>query len=365
VEHPHQSSELAMARIITDFASYLIHPDTTLREVMARINQLIPPMLIVATEDRRFLGTITDGDIRRALLRGGDETSSAQSIMQANSITGFISNPQDNRRKLDALEATIRFLPVLENDRRIAHLLLEDGTNLRSVTALVMAGGFGRRLGDLTVTTPKPLLHVKGRPILDHVLGSLEDAGIRKIFVSTHYLADKIEKFIAARDNFAEISLIHEERPLGTGGSIGLLPAECRCEGEVVVLNGDLISDVSFDGLLAFHRSLNHNATVCVKEHRTRIEFGVVRFNDNSEFERIDEKPELSHFIAAGIYLLDSEVCSLAQPGAHLDMPDLVNRACGLGFRVGVFPVHERWADIGRPKDLHSANEVKRQGSEL
>jgi dTDP-glucose pyrophosphorylase len=350
-----------LARTITDFASYLVGPELRLRDVMARINQLIPPMLIVASEDRRFLGTITDGDIRRLLLRGGGNDSLAREIMQPHSTTGLVSTPQDNRRKLDALVATIRFLPVLNEDGTVAHLLLEDGPGLRSITALVMAGGFGRRLGDLTRTTPKPLLPVAGRPILDHVLESLESAGIRRIFISTHYLADQIESFVEKRDSIAKVRLVHETAPLGTGGAIGLLPSEYRTEGDLIVLNGDLISDVSFDGLVAFHRAHGHNATICVKEHRTPIEFGVIHFSDNNEFERIEEKPELSHFIAAGIYILDPAIAGLTKPGVRTDMPDLLNRARDVGLKVGVFPVHEHWIDVGRPRDLASA---EKHGSE-
>jgi NDP-sugar pyrophosphorylase family protein len=283
--------------------------------------------------------------------------------MQQHSTTGLVSTPQDNRRKLDALVVTIRFLPVLNADGTLAHLLLEDGPGLRAITALVMAGGFGRRLGDLTQTTPKPLLPVQGRPILDHVLESLENAGIRRIFVSTHYLADQIESFVGTRDSIARIKLVHEDEPLGTGGAIGLLPPEHRAEGDLIVLNGDLISDVSFDGLVAFHRAHDHNATICVKEHRTRIDFGVIHFSDDNEFERIEEKPEISHFIAAGIYLLDPAVAGLAKPGARADMPDLLNRARDVGLKVGVFPVHEHWVDVGRPKDLQSADKAGARGT--
>jgi dTDP-glucose pyrophosphorylase len=348
-----------MARIISDIDSYLVGPDTALRDVMARINQAVPPMLIVASDQRQFLGTITDGDIRRALLRGGGNENCARDIMQSQSITGLIAESQDNRRKLDALATTIRFLPVLNADGTVAHLLLEDGPGLRSITALVMAGGFGRRLGHLTLKTPKPLLPVQGRPILDHVLESLENAGIRRIFVSTHYLAEQVENFIAKRDSIANIGIVHEPTPLGTGGAIGLLPSEYRTDGDLIVLNGDVISNVSFDGLVAFNRSHEHNATVCVKEHRTRIDFGVIRFSDESEFERIDEKPELSHFIAAGIYLLDPSVTGLIRPGDRIDMPDVFNRAHEIGLKVGVFPVHENWVDVGRPKDLAFADSKK------
>jgi dTDP-glucose pyrophosphorylase len=352
-----------MARTITDFASYLIGPSLSLRDVMARINQSVPPMLIVVDDNRKFLGTVTDGDIRRALLRGAGIDSLARAVMQPHSTVGSVATPQENRRKLDGLVTTIRFLPVLDTDGSVAHVLLEDGPGLRSVRALVMAGGFGRRLGDLTRETPKPLLPVRGRAILDHVLESLESAGIRRIFVSTHYLADQIESFVEKRDNIAKIGLVHEHEPLGTAGAISLLPAEHREAGDLLVLNGDLISDVSFDGLLSFHRGHDHNATICVKEHKTHIDFGVIRFSDKNEFEGVDEKPTLSHFIAAGIYLLDATACSLATPGQSINMPDLLNRARDIGLKVGVFPVHEHWVDVGRPRDLKSADETPHKGS--
>lgn len=348
-----------MARVISNIQPYIVSPDAGLHDVMARINQAVPPMLLVVDDQARFLGTITDGDIRRALLRGSDGGKTARHIMQLHPKIGMMSTKQDNRRKLDSLVATIRFLPVLNANGTIAHLLLEDGPGLRSTTALIMAGGFGRRLGELTRTTPKPLLHVRSRPILDHILELLENAGVRNIFVSTHYLAEQVEDFVRNRDSVAKINLMHEATPLGTGGAIGLLPAECRSNGDLIVLNGDVISGVSVDGLVAFHGAHGHNATICVKEHKTRIDFGVIRFSDENEFEAIDEKPEISHFIAAGIYLLDPTVSGLVQPGSRVDMPDIFNRAREIGLKVGVFPVHEHWVDVGQPKDLASENDLR------
>lgn len=351
-----------MARTITDFTPYVVKADLSLREVMLRINQIVPPMLIVATEEMRFLGTITDGDIRRSLLRGASNDATAKDIMHVHSTTGSVRNPQDNRRKLDSLISTIRFLPVLDDDGAITHLLLEDGPALKEFTALVMAGGFGRRLGELTKTTPKPLLPINGRPILDHILDTLEDAGIRRIVLSTHYLAEQIKAFIEQRDNIASMSFVHEETPLGTAGAISLLPQDYRTAGNLIVLNGDVISDLSFASLVSFHNNQQNNATICVKEHRTKIDFGVIRFSDDGDFERIEEKPELSHFIAAGVYLLDPAVTALAHPGGHSDMPDLLNRARDVGLKIGVFPVHEHWVDVGRPHDLLRADKAKRDG---
>ena len=224
-----------------------------------------------------------------------------------------------------------------------------------------MAGGFGRRLGERTLKTPKPLLPVGGRPVLDHLLERLEKAGIGNIHISLHYYADKIRSYIAARDNKAKFSFVEEETPLGTAGALArLLP---RPSAPVLVMNGDVLTNVDFGALHDFHIRHGFDATVGVARYEVEVPFGVVRYGDDGLFAGIDEKPLISSFIAAGIYYLSPEFVALVPNNRPMDMPELLNLGRGIGLRIGVFPIHEYWTDIGRPDDLERAEDCHRAGS--
>jgi NDP-sugar pyrophosphorylase family protein len=216
-----------------------------------------------------------------------------------------------------------------------------------------MAGGEGRRLGERTRTIPKPLLPVGGRPILDHVLNQLEDAAVEEVHIAVHYLADQIKGYVSRRSNRARISFVEEDAPLGTAGAIGKL--DSLQESPVLVVNGDVITNVNFSKVHDFYLRNELDCAVCVSRFDVEVPFGVIRYGDDGLFRGIDEKPCITNFIAAGVYYLSPQITALVPRDRRMDMPELLNLGQQIGLRIGLFPIHEYWTDVGRPSDLEAA----------
>lgn len=344
---------------LSQLDNYLCAPETTVRKAMMRINDTPPhEFVLVVDADRRLVGSLTDGDIRRAILRGVGLDDPVASCMQRDVRTGRRGAERDNL----ALMASYRvlFLPVVDDCGRVIEVLTGAKRISGPSAALVMAGGEGRRLGARTRSTPKPLLPVGGRPILEHVLSALETADVRTIYVSVHYLAEQIRDFLAHRASTADIRIIEEREPLGTAGAIGMITVPI--EEPMLVVNGDVITRVDLKGLDAFHLRHGYEATVGVARYDVQIPFGVVHQNEEGLLTGIEEKPRQAYFVAAGIYYLSPEFCALVAKGQSLDMPELLNLGRTLGLRVGLFPIHEYWSDVGRPDDLEAAETAFRNG---
>lgn len=328
-------------------------PNEPVKVALARLTSCGHLFQLIVDETGRLLGTLTDADVRRAILRGSTIDSTVSECMQTQPMTGRFGREEENLDKWHRIPGLVTFLPILDDSGRVHEVLIAEQVP-NEIHALVMAGGQGRRLGALTENTPKPLLAVGEKPILDHILTRLEDHGIRSIFISIHHLADKIESFVTARNNRAQIEFVYEAEPLGTAGALAKLPRDQ--EGEILVINGDVIAQADFGALETFHHRHGHDATITVTSYEVQVPYGVVLQNEDGGFRGIDEKPEKRFFVAAGIYLLSPQFCALVPDDEPIDMPDLLNRGRSLGLRVGLFPVHEYWRDIGRPSDLASAN---------
>jgi dTDP-glucose pyrophosphorylase len=341
---------------IRNFSAYACSPQTTVREVLARINATSGLFQMVVDADGRLLGTVTDGDVRRAMLHNVGLDDTAERCMHQQPVTGRVGQAEENKRRLTRLGSVRPFLPVLDESSRVVEVLVRDLSASGISHALVMAGGFGRRLGDRTRITPKPLLPVGDRPLLDHVLTALEDSGIGHVHISVHYLAAQIRAFVAGRENRADIKFIEEEQPLGTAGALawldGLIP------GQILVVNGDVLTRVDLAALHDFHIRHGLDATVGVARHDLQVPFGVVRYDEEGLFESIEEKPRISNFIAAGVYYLGAEFSALVPRNQPMDMPELLTLGRRIGLRIGLFPIHEYWTDVGQPDDLDAADRL-------
>jgi len=339
-----------MTHRIQNMQLQLCPPTLTVAEVIARIERASPNLFqVVIDPSDKVLGTVTDGDLRRALLRGESLTSTIDRCMRQTPILGRLGEDKANR----ILAQRTRFLPVVDAEGRIVELLIDRAKDVTMRRALVMAGGFGKRLGELTRTTPKPLLPVAGRPILDRVLDQIEGAGVRTIDIAVHYLSEQIKEFVARRKNTAKVNLIEEREPLGTAGALALLSD--RLDEPVLVANGDVLTQVDLAALHLFHTRHNYDGTVAVWRHEIEIPYGVIRQTPDGQFQSIEEKPRLGHFVAAGIYYLSPEFAALTPRGRAVDMPEVITNGAKAGLRIGLFPVHEYWKDVGRPGDLAAA----------
>lgn len=341
-------------RRIRKFEGLTARPDEVLRAVLERLNVAPHPFQIVLDEAGRVLGTLTDGDVRRGMLAGATLADPVARCMHRDPKLARAGDPS-----APDLLREWPFVPLVDEAGRLVEILAPTHDESHIAGALVMAGGMGSRLGERTVSVPKPLLPVGGKPILEHILAALEAVRCPRIWVSVHYLAHRIEEFLRQRQNAAEVRVVHETQRLGTAGALGILPE--RPTGPLLVLNGDVLTRVDFTALDAFHRRHNHDATLAVAHHEVQVPYGVVRHDKAGLFQGIDEKPVLRHFVAAGIYYLGPEVVALAPPHTRMDMPELLNEARRLGLRIGLFPIHEYWADVGRPEDLDAADAYHRE----
>jgi dTDP-glucose pyrophosphorylase/CBS domain-containing protein len=345
---------------VTDLTPFLIGPDTTIREAMVRIDANQRGIVLVVGPDRRLLGTVTDGDIRRAILSGLDLELTVSALVDRKparvnqpplTVTVGTSVPEllETMNRHD-----VRHLPIVDGDRIVdiaflADLIKEYQLPLR---AMIMAGGFGTRLKPLTDQTPKSMLRVGDRPLLELIVRQLQQAGIRRVNLATHYKADVIEQHFGDGTEFSvDIQYVNEHRPLGTAGAIGLLSASHE---PLLVINGDILTQLDFAAMLEFHRTHGADMTIAVRPSEFHVPYGVVE-TAGVDVVAVSEKPVMRYFVNAGIYLLNPDVCEFVPNGQHYDMPDLIGRLIAERRRVISFPVHEYWRDIGKTDDYRQA----------
>jgi len=318
---------------------------------------------LVVDDKDKLIGTITDGDIRRAILANLPMDSKLKEFMKDQPVCIDSEKNKDDILRL-MREKDILQVPILDKNKKVVgletlnHLL--EGKKIDN-PVFIMAGGFGTRLAPLTDETPKPLLKIGSKPILERILLKFIDAGFHKFYISTHFMADKIkEYFNDGSDWNISIKYIHEDQPLGTGGSLGLLP-KSEIDLPLVMMNGDLLSEVNFVELLRYHYEKKGMVTMCVSQYELQIPYGVV-VKDEHKFIKIDEKPSKKFFINAGIYVVDPSVVSGVDGSSYLDMPTLLNEISLKNLPVNIFPIHEYWLDVGQLSDFNKAKEdVKNQ----
>ena len=304
----------------------------------------------------KLLGTISDGDIRRSMIKGNDLNSSVSLCMNKKPILGYEEHPEQYFSLLNSLDSLIKFLPVVDKHNNLKFVIVNDLKNFQQTekTALIMAGGFGKRLGNKTKNTPKPLIKIKNKPILELIISKLENFNYKNIFISTHYLHNKIETFLKKRKSKANIQIIYEKKPLGTGGCLRLLPK--NISENLTVINGDIISNINLDELEIFHNKRKNDITLCVAKYKNKIPFGVISFNNHQKLTSINEKPEINYFVLSGIYCLNKKIIKSIKK-EKIDITDIIMQSKKTGKKIEVFPIFENWNDIGSPEDLQKLNE--------
>lgn len=334
----------------------LIGPDMSLEEAVATLDRTALRIVLVVDNERRLLGTLTDGDVRRSLLKHLPLDIKVREVMCDAPQT--VQRGWSKSRILAVMERQqLLQLPVVDAEQRVVGLetlsgLMQKKQNDNPV--FLMAGGFGSRLRPLTQNCPKPLLKVGDKPILEVILESFINAGFHRFFVSTHYMPEMIREYFGDGSRWGvSIRYVHEEEPLGTGGALGLLPHE-EIDLPVFMMNGDLLTTLDFQNLLEFHQEHSGVATMCVREHEHCVPYGVIQ-SVGHRISSMVEKPVHRYFINAGIYLLSPELVKSVKSGTHIDMPTLLGQQIETGKDVNMFPLHEYWLDIGRMEDFQRA----------
>ncbi|SMP47673.1 CBS domain-containing protein [Neorhodopirellula lusitana] len=346
---------------INDYQALITHSGDCLRDAMKRLDETALGIVLLCEKNGRLLDTITDGDVRRAILdnvdldaplwqlygrkvKAGQEPITACSGLTLAELT------------LQMTEAKISHLPLVDADQRVVGLVCETFAEGRrhniEVQAVVMAGGFGTRLRPLTDNTPKPMLPVGGKPLLERTVGRLRDCGIRDVHFTTHYLPEQIQEHFGNGSDFGvDIHYVAEEQPLGTAGSLNLVNDD---ETPLVVINGDILTAVDFSALIDFHQSHDAAMTVGVRQYDFKVPYGVIE-SVGGQVVALKEKPKMEFLVNAGIYLVGVEAKKLIPADKRFDMTDLIEQLIADGKKVVSFPVIEYWLDIGQHEDFEKA----------
>jgi dTDP-glucose pyrophosphorylase len=333
----------------------LLPANTTLHQAICCMDETSLQILIIVTDGGRLLGTLTDGDIRRGLLRGLEMSSTVESIIHRDPL---VVPPQWGRDTvLQLMQANkVHQLPVVDEKRNVVGLHLWDellAPSKRPNVMVVMAGGRGTRLGAYTEHCPKPLLPIGGKPMLEHIIERAKSEGFDHFVLSVHYLGQMIEEHFGDGERLkVQIDYLREQTPLGTAGALGLL--KTRPAESFLVTNGDVLTDIRYGELLDFHIRHGASATMAVRLHEWQHPFGVVK-TKGVDIVGFEEKPVARSHINAGVYVLEPNALDLIGVDEHCDMPTLFARVQEKKARTIVYPMHEPWLDVGRPADLERA----------
>lgn len=347
-----------MLKTIQDVASISISQSATIREMLVAMDRAALGVMLVVDSERRLAATITDGDVRRSLLHGLELSDQISTLLSERKIGRPITRGA-GASQFD-LEATlrqhqVRHLPLIDADGRVTALVIPAyEARQGGARALIMAGGFGNRLAPLTDDTPKPMLPVRGRPMMSWIIDKIVEAEIEEVFVSLHYRGDQIRDYFGdGRDRQVNIRYLEEAEPRGTAGAVSLVPPSTK---PLLVINADVMCDTDLSALVGFHTEQGADLTVGVRRHFMDCPFGVVECS-GLEIRRITEKPRLPFLVNAGIYVLGATASSAVPSEGRHDMTDLTELMLNAGRRVRAYPISGDWIDVGRPEDYQRAQQ--------
>lgn len=338
-----------------DWRTTFVNVGSTIQQAISSLETSGKKIVLVVSDDNRLVGTLTDGDIRRAFLRGLKLESGICDIIQRNPLAVPPELNQDLVLQLMQIN-NIQQLPIIDEKGFVVGL--HTWGNIIVPKAIenmmvIMAGGSGTRLRPHTENCPKPMLEVGGKPILQHIIERAAADGFKNFVISVHYLGHLVEEHFGDGSAYGVyINYIKEEKPLGTAGCLSLLPAVP--DGPIVVTNGDVLTDVHYDELLDYHNRHEATATMAVRQHEIQNPYGVVRTN-GIEIDGFEEKPIYRSYVNAGIYVIEPRTLKLLEIRQHCDMPALFGRIKKNDGYAIVYPIHEPWLDVGRPADLELA----------
>lgn len=345
----------------TELQSLFISPDQSIRAAMICIGHGRRGITLVVDQERHLLGTITDGDIRRAILAGKDLELPVSALLEQKISTKY---PKPVTAQLGAKHETLlellhknglHQLPILDNDGRVVDLMMLDDLIPNQdlpLQAVIMAGGLGTRLMPLTEDLPKPMLPVGGKPLMELLIEQLRQVGIRRVNVTTHYKPEKISDHFGDGSSFGvELNYVNEDKPLGTGGALGLIDVPTE---PMLVINGDILTQVNFRAMLAYHQEHRAAMTIAVRQYDIKVPYGVIECEGPRVFA-LQEKPQMHFLVNAGVYLLEPKVYGFIPNGEHFNMTDLIQWLLDAGHNVISFPIIEYWLDIGQHTDYEQA----------
>jgi dTDP-glucose pyrophosphorylase/predicted transcriptional regulator len=334
-----------------NWKSSILSTNHLIKDVIKNLNQTNLQISLVAKKNK-LIGTVTDGDIRRGLLKGYSLNEKVSRIMKKKSITVSKNTNYREVRELMRTKSILQ-IPIISNDKKILGLHFwnkKTSAKRKNNLVVIMAGGFGKRMRYKTSFTPKPMIILHGKPILEHIINNLKNSGFTNLIITTHYLEHKIIKFFGNGKNFGvNIEYIKEKKPLGTAGSLSKIYSNKSTP--IIVTNGDVISNINYSEFLNYHNKNNAEASMAVREIRSKHSFGVVA-SQGLKIMNIVEKPITKTHINAGIYILNKKLIKLVKKNSFLSMTDLFNKIISKNYKAILFPLFESWQDFAKPKDL-------------
>ena len=343
--------------MLIEYSENQAQSTSSIKDCIKLLNKLELKILFILDENNKLIGTLTDGDIRRAILNGNELSDSILKAMNKNFVK-YTKESDLSDIETKVLKDDLQAIPVIASNGTIlevhaagAHLKQAKNDN----TVLLMAGGFGTRLTPLTDDCPKPLLKVGEKPIIQTIIENFIEYGFHNFVISTHYKSEMIKDYLGDGNNLnCSIEYLQEESPLGTAGCLSLLSKK-HLNKPLFMMNADILTKVNFTQLLDFHLKAKTSITMCVRNYTHQIPYGVIRTNDHL-IESIDEKPTKVSKVNAGIYVIDPDTIKNLTKGKNIDMPSLINNELEKNSSsVSVFPIHEYWLDIGQIEDYQKA----------
>jgi len=331
----------------------LVKPNLSLKAALKQMDEIGLQVLIVVDEKDRILGIVTDGNIRRAIIKGLDFKTLLQDIMTKNPIViSYQSNKEEALRLMEKYE--IRHIPVVDEKNKIIDVFLwidflksgEVACSIKSVPIIIMAGGKGKRLDPFTKILPKPLIPIDEKPAIEVIMDNFKKYGFNKFIITLNYKAEMIKMYFAENPNDYQIEYVQEKDFLGTIGAISLTKE--KLGGTFIVSNCDVIIDANYDDLFNYHKQNNNQITVLGVSRNINIPYGILNMkNASADFEEIIEKPDYHFIVNSGIYILEPKVVELIPKNQQIDMPDLLVLAKKKEFKIQIYPVNCSWFDIG------------------
>ena len=354
-----------MFKAISDL---FVSPQRSIKDAMEVLNRGGISIALIVNKSGKLLGTLTDGDIRRALLRNIRLEEPIEKVMNSHPVTAPVGMPRDDLLALMHMRRK-RQIPLVAEDKVVdivwqEKLMENDQTPKIDSLVVIMCGGLGTRLRPLTDEMPKPMLPVGEKPVLKILLDSLKKEGFRRVLISVHYKRKAIQEYLGDGSSLGlEIHYLVESSPLGTAGAIGLIPEDQKPNMPFLVVNGDVLTRLNFSAFLEFHVASGNAFTLCCRPYEVNIPFGypVLEGNLVKDFK---EKPTFNFLVNSGIYCLSPELLSEVPKNNRFDMTDLIDRLCQIGSRVGVFPLWEPFHEIGRVESYHKAESFFRDNFE-
>jgi len=343
-----------------DWKKALIKPEASLIEVMRTLDDVAMQIVVVVDDEGCLLGTVTDGDVRRGILVGEALEAPASKVMNTTPFVALASEGRDDI--ISTMQAReLHHVPLVDGGNRVVGLFtLEEALRKPRIDnwAIVMAGGVGSRLHPLTEHSPKPLLNVGERPILETIVAHLKQSGFSNVMLSVNYKADMIRDFFGNGNTFGvNIEYISEEDPLGTAGALGLIEKGHPLLNQAFLLmNGDVLTDMDFSRIIQFNETEDAFATLCVREYYNEIPFGVVRLEDH-RLLALEEKPIQTFYINAGVYALTPGVLNYIEPGHRCDITEVFSQALAERRKIAAYPITEYWRDVGTHEEFNQAQQ--------